>query len=59
MLNVNLLKIHVLAVHFVVTIIGNVQKMKPVQNCTGFIFCHIQRLYIYLSSRLLLYKFMP
>ena len=47
MLNVNLLKIHVLAVHFVVTIIGNVQKMKPVQICTGFIFCHIQRLYIF------------
>ena len=35
-----------LAVYFVVTIIGNVQKMKSVQNCTGFIFCHIQRLYL-------------
>ena len=27
--------------YFAVTIAGNVQNMKPVQNCTGFIFCKL------------------
>ena len=38
------LKIKLLKMHMKVYFAGKVQDMKPVQNCTSFIFVHFQRL---------------